>query len=184
MSVKIRGKRKSCLSGIDTTSVNIGDCGNIVIFAIFAKFSSIANFYGRPHCFVLCPGGDCSKIVIFAMFAKFASIANFYGPPIALCFALLAIVAKLSFRNICQIRQHVLFFAIFVVACISGHMSKIWSNYVERVHARFGQFNFPFFSTIIEKSYFVYIRVCCLFLNWQYNVTWTKQRKYPPSFLF
>ena len=53
VSVKIGGKRKSCLSGIDTTWVNIGDFGEIVIFAIFAKFSSIANFYGPPHCFVL-----------------------------------------------------------------------------------------------------------------------------------
>ena len=49
------------------------------------------------HCFVLCLAGDCGKIVIFALFAKFAF---FYGPPhcfIALCFASLAIVAKLSF---------------------------------------------------------------------------------------
>ena len=47
-------------------------------FAIFAKFASIANFYGPPHCFVLCLVGDCGNIVIFAIFAKFASIANFY----------------------------------------------------------------------------------------------------------
>ena len=49
------------------------------------------------HCFVLCLAGDCGKIVIFALFAKFAF---FYGPPhcfIALCFASLAIVAKVSF---------------------------------------------------------------------------------------
>ena len=142
----------------------VGDCGNIVIFAIFAKFASIANFYGAPsllcalpcwrfwqnchfchicqirqyrqllwgplialcfamlailaklsflpylpnspvsptfmgppHCFVLCHVGDSGKIVIFAIFSKFASIANFYGPLIALCFAMLAILAKLSF---------------------------------------------------------------------------------------
>ena len=48
---------------------------------VFAKFASIANFYGPPHCFVLCLVGDCGNIVIFAIFAKFASIANFYGPP-------------------------------------------------------------------------------------------------------
>ena len=28
------------------------------------------------------------------------------------------------------------------------------------------------------------IRVCCLFLNWQYNVTWAKQRKDALIFLF
>ena len=59
----------------------VGDCGNIIIFATFAKFASIANFYGPPHCFVLCLVGDCGNIVIFAILAKFASIANFYGPP-------------------------------------------------------------------------------------------------------
>ena len=96
-----------------------------------AKLASIANFYGPPYCFVLCPVGNCGNIVIFAISAKFASIANFYGAPsllcalpcwrfwqnchfcricqicqyrqllwgplIALCFAMLAILAKLSF---------------------------------------------------------------------------------------
>ena len=78
----------------------VGDCGKIVIFAIFAKFAAFANFYGAPFtalCFA-CFVGDCGKIVIFAIFAKFAAFANFYGAPItALCFASLAIVAKLSF---------------------------------------------------------------------------------------
>ena len=78
----------------------VGRCGKI--FAIFVKFASIANFYGPPHCFALCPVGDCGKIVIFAIFAKFASIANFYGPPhcFVLCFVLCPvapIVVKLSF---------------------------------------------------------------------------------------
>ena len=57
----------------------VGDCGKIVIFAIFAKFAAFANFYGALHCFVLCLVGDCGKIVIFAIFAKFAAFANFYG---------------------------------------------------------------------------------------------------------
>ena len=85
----------------------VGDCGKIVIFAIFAKFAAFANFYGPPsllsfsslaivaklsfspnlplsptfmgplHCFVLCLVGDCGKIVIFAIFAKFANIISF-----------------------------------------------------------------------------------------------------------
>ena len=37
--------------------------------------SSIANFYGPPHCFVL--WGDSGKIVIFAIFAKFAIMFSF-----------------------------------------------------------------------------------------------------------
>ena len=39
--------------------------------------SSIANFYGHPHCFVLCHVGDSGKIVIFAIFAKFAIMFSF-----------------------------------------------------------------------------------------------------------
>ena len=56
------------------------------------------TFMGPLYCFVLCLVGDCGKIVIFAIFAKFAAFANVYGAPFtALCFASLAIVAKLSF---------------------------------------------------------------------------------------
>ena len=103
----------------------VGDCGNIVIFVIFAKFARIANFYGPPHCFVLCHVGDSGKIVIFAIFAKCASIANFYGPPLLLCgLPCWRFWQNCHFCHICQIRHYVLFFAIFVVACISGHISK------------------------------------------------------------
>ena len=56
---------------------HVGDSGKIVIFAIFAKFASIANFCGPPHCFVLCLVGDCGKIVNFAIFAKFAIMFSF-----------------------------------------------------------------------------------------------------------
>jgi len=95
VSVKIGGKRKSCLSGIDTTWVNIGDFGEIVIFAIFAKFSSIANFYGPPHCFVLCPVGDCGKIIIFAIFSIFFYIKGLF----ALREILFVLQKNLSTRN-------------------------------------------------------------------------------------
>ena len=165
----------------------VGDCGKIVIFAIFAKFAAFANFYGAPS--LLCLVGDCGKIVIFAIFAKFTAFANFYGAPILLCalprwrlwqnchfrhicqicwfrqllwapftaffflvgdcgkiviFAKFAAFANFygapsllcalprwrlwqncHFRHICQIRQHYLFFAIFVVVCISGHISMV-----------------------------------------------------------
>ena len=49
----------------------------IVIFAIFAKFASIAKLLSAPHCFVLFPVGDSGKIVIFAIFAKFAIMFSF-----------------------------------------------------------------------------------------------------------
>ena len=81
------------------------------------------TFMGPLHCFVFFLVGDCGKIVTFAIFAKFTALVNFYGPPwqlwqnchfrhnyqirrsrqllwahfTALCFASLAIVAKLSF---------------------------------------------------------------------------------------
>ena len=115
----------------------VGDCGKIVIFAIFAKFACFEIFYGPfmgpliASFLSALPRCNCGKIVIFAIFAKFASFANFCGPPsllcslprwrlwqnchfrhirqfrrfrqllwgpfTALCFASLAIVAKLSF---------------------------------------------------------------------------------------
>ena len=68
--------------------------------------------------------GDCGKIVIFAIFAKFAAFANFYGAPSLLCaLPRWRLWQNCHFRHICQIRQHYLFFAIFVVVCISGHIS-------------------------------------------------------------
>ena len=77
----------------------VGDCGKIVIFAMFAKFAAFANFYGAPLLLCALPRPTFMGPVycIFAMFAKFAAFANFYGPFTALCFASLAIVAKLSF---------------------------------------------------------------------------------------
>ena len=171
----------------------VGDCGKIVIFAIFTKFAALANFYGPPsllcvfprwrlwqnchfrhiyqirhsrqllwapftalcfaslaivaklsfslylpnsplsptfigplHYFVFFLVGDCGKIVIFAIFAKFAAFANFYGPPSLLCvFPRWRLWQNCHFRHICQIRQHFFIFAIFVVVCISGHISLI-----------------------------------------------------------
>ena len=83
-------------------------------------------FMGPLHCFVLCLVGDCGKIVIFAIFAKFAAFANFYGAPSLLCaLPRWRLWQNCHFRHICQIRQHYLFFAIFVVVCISGHISLL-----------------------------------------------------------
>ena len=66
--------------------------------------------------------GDCGKIVIFAIFAAFA---NFYGAPSLLCaLPRWRLWQNCHFRHICQIRQHYLCFAIFVVVCISGRISE------------------------------------------------------------
>ena len=87
------------------------------------------TFMGPLHFFVLCLVGDCGKIVIFAIFAKFAAFANFYGAPSLLCvLPRWRLWQNCHFRHICQIRQHYLFFAIFVVVCISGHISAVWDK--------------------------------------------------------
>ena len=76
----------------------VGDCGKIVIFAIFAKFAAFANFYGPP-----------SLLCVFLRwrlwqnchFRHICQICHFrqllWAPFTALCFSSLAIVAKLSF---------------------------------------------------------------------------------------
>ena len=92
----------------------VGDCGKIVIFAIFAKFAASAFIallcllWGPfiALCFVLCLVGDCGKIVIFAIFAKIGALANFYGAPILLCaLPRWRLWQSCHFRHICQIRR-------------------------------------------------------------------------------
>ena len=134
----------------------VGDCGKIVIFAIFAKFAAFANFYGAPILLCALPRWRLWQNCHFRHICQIRRFRQLLCASFtALCFASLAIVAKLSFspylpnsplsptfmgplhfalprwrlwqnchfRHICQIRQHYLFFAIFVV-CISGHISK------------------------------------------------------------
>ena len=56
------------------------------------------TFMGPLLCFVFCLVGDCGKIVIFAILPNSPFSPTFMGPlQIALCFASLTIVAKLSF---------------------------------------------------------------------------------------
>ena len=79
------------------------------------------TFMGPLHCFVLCLIGDCGKIVIFAIFTKFA---NFYGLPLLLCaLPCWRLWQNCHIHRICLIRRRSLFFASFVGACISGHVS-------------------------------------------------------------
>ena len=84
----------------------VGNCGKIVIFAIFAKFTVSPTFMGPLYCFVFCLVGDCGKIVIFAIFAKFATFANVYGPPSLLCvLPRWRLWQNCHFRHISQIRR-------------------------------------------------------------------------------
>ena len=76
----------------------VGDCGKIVIFAIFAKFAAFANFYGAPILLCALP---CWRLWQNCHFRHICQIRRFrqllWAPFTALRFASLAIVAKLSF---------------------------------------------------------------------------------------
>ena len=76
----------------------VGDCGKVVIFAIFAKFAVFANFYGAP---ILLCGLPRWRLLQNCHFRHICQIRRFRqllgGPYTALWFASLVIVAKLSF---------------------------------------------------------------------------------------
>ena len=76
----------------------VGDCGKIVIFAIFAKFAAFVNFYGAPSLLCALPRW---RLLQNCHFCHICQIRRFrqllWAPFTALCFASLAIVAKLSF---------------------------------------------------------------------------------------
>ena len=77
---------------------HVGDCGKIVIFAIFAKLASIANFYGAPSLLCALPGWRLWQNCHFRHICQIRQYRQLlWGPLIALCFAWLAIVAILSF---------------------------------------------------------------------------------------
>ena len=82
----------------DTMICLVGDCGKIVIFAIFAKFAAFANFYGPPSLLCALPRWrlwqNC-HVRDICQIRRFRQLL--WGPYTALCFASLAIVAKLSF---------------------------------------------------------------------------------------
>ena len=76
----------------------VGDCGKMFIFAIFAKFAAFANFYVAPILLCALP---CWRLWQNCHFRHICQMRRFrqllWGPFTPLCFALLAIVAKLSF---------------------------------------------------------------------------------------
>ena len=76
----------------------VGDCDKIVIFAIFAKFAAFANFYGAPSLLWALPRWRLWQNCHFRHICQIRRFCQLLWAPItALCFASLAIVAKLSF---------------------------------------------------------------------------------------
>ena len=76
----------------------IGDCGKIVIFAIFAKFAAFANVYGPPSLLCALPRWRLWQNCHFRHICQIRHFRQLLWDPFtALCFASLAIVAKLSF---------------------------------------------------------------------------------------
>ena len=76
----------------------VGDCGKIVIFAIFAKFAVFANFYGAPILLCALPRWRLWQNCHFRHICQIRRFRQrLWAPFTALCFASLAIVAKLSF---------------------------------------------------------------------------------------
>ena len=76
----------------------VGDCGKIVIFAIFAKFAAFANFYGPPSLLCVLPRWRLWQNCHFRHICQIHCFRQLlWGPYTALCFASLAIVANLSF---------------------------------------------------------------------------------------
>ena len=76
----------------------VGDCGKIVIFAIFAEFAAFANFYGPPSLLCALPRWRLWQNCHFRDICRIRRFRQLlWAPFTALCFASLAIVAKLSF---------------------------------------------------------------------------------------
>ena len=76
----------------------VGDSGKIVIFAIFAKFAIIANFYGAPSLLCALP---CWRLWQNCHFRHICQIGQYrqllWAPSLLCAYAMLAILAKLSF---------------------------------------------------------------------------------------
>ena len=84
----------------------VGDCGKIVIFAIFAKFAAFPNFYGAPILLCALPRWRLWQYCHFRHICKFPAFPNFYGAPSLLCaLPRCRLWPNCHFRHICQIRR-------------------------------------------------------------------------------
>ena len=96
----------------------VGDCGKIVIFAIFAKFAAFANFYGPPILLCVLPRWRLWQNCHFRHICQIRRFRQLlWGPYTALCFASLAIVAKLSFSPYLPNSPTLSLFLQFLLLC-------------------------------------------------------------------
>ena len=113
----------------------VGDCGKIVIFAIFAKFASIAKFLWAPSLLCALPCWRLWQYCHFRHICQIRQDRQLLWAPLLLCaLPCWRLWQNCHFRHICQIRQHVLFFAIFVVVCISGHISYFMKLFMKDLY--------------------------------------------------
>ena len=104
----------------------VGDCGKIVIFAIFAKFAAFANFYGPPSLLSLFPRWRLWQNCHFRHICQIRRFRQLlWGPFIALSFASLAIVAKLSFSPYLPNSPTLSLFLQFLLLCAFLDISHV-----------------------------------------------------------
>ena len=100
----------------------VGDCGQIVIFAIFAKFAALANFYGPPSLLCVFPRWRLRQNCHFRHICQIRRFCQLYGPPSLLCvFPRWRLWQNCHFRHICQIRRsRQLLWAPFTALCFAS----------------------------------------------------------------
>ena len=100
----------------------VGDCGKIVIFAIFAKFAAFAHFYGAPILLCALPCWRLWPNCHFRHICQICRFRNFYGAPSLLCaLPLWRLWRNCHFRHICQIRRfRQLLWAPFTALCFAS----------------------------------------------------------------
>ena len=100
----------------------VGDCGKIVIFAIFAKFAAFANFYGAPILLCALPCWRLWPNCHFHHICQICRFRNFYGAPSLLCaLPIWRLWRNCHFRHICQIRRfRQLLWGPFTALCLAS----------------------------------------------------------------
>ena len=107
----------------------VGDCGKIVIFAIFPKFASFANFYGPPSLLCALPRWRLWQNCHFRHICQIRRFRQLlWAPFTALCFASLAIVAKIViFAIFAKFAVFANFYRAPILLCALPHW-RLWQN--------------------------------------------------------
>ena len=100
----------------------VGDCGKIVIFAIFAKFAAFANLYGPPSLLCALP---CWRLWQNCHFRHICQICRFHqlllAPSLLCALPRWRLWQNCHFRHICQIRRfRQLVWALFTALCFAS----------------------------------------------------------------